>query len=524
MSDEEVHSRGDSHPPSVTPMDLEENEEASDPTTSMLPFGGGGATSSTATAVAGMTVDPPPTSLDEDLLTQIRELSLEEAQTEWLEAARYDDLDVLHGLWHIHHQPHPQDEQQQQSQLHPLLDHCDPTNGNTALHMAAANGHASVVQFLLDRGANPHLSNSAGNTALHWASANGHDIVVAQLIQIPCVDVLQRNAFGRSALTEGFSSDNAAVVKALLEHDSASEERLLSTSTGGGGVTVEEDESDDPMKTPDDAATMTTATTTTATLVQELVFSGVEVRVREVAMATNESQSIVGQDAPEHDRTGLGIWAASLVAAHWMSHLPLGASDDDNDATASPLTILELGAGCGCPSLVLARKYPTARVWATDWNPEVVRNLRHNVELNGLSDNSCAWQMDWNDPTTWPPDPKPRVIIGADLIYETSMAELLASVVARLLPRDNDNDNDNNPGGGPPARFYYVAPQAPRQGSPAFLAQLRQHGLRIVSCTHAPAEYVCNPLVSQDDDECFVHFNELMSSSFVLYEFAWEQQ
>jgi ankyrin repeat protein len=44
--------------------------------------------------------------------------------------------------------------------------------GNTALHMAAANGHKAIVEFLVKELPVEALvkSNEAGNTALHWAA------------------------------------------------------------------------------------------------------------------------------------------------------------------------------------------------------------------------------------------------------------------------------------------------------------------------------------------------------------------
>lgn len=41
------------------------------------------------------------------------------------------------------------------------------------------------------------------------------------------VDVLHRNGFGKSALTEGFARQDQEILTMLLEHPSAEEERLL---------------------------------------------------------------------------------------------------------------------------------------------------------------------------------------------------------------------------------------------------------------------------------------------------------
>ena len=42
--------------------------------------------------------------------------------------------------------------------------------GNTALHMACANGHEAIVAALLDQGAEPSATNDCGNTPAHYAA------------------------------------------------------------------------------------------------------------------------------------------------------------------------------------------------------------------------------------------------------------------------------------------------------------------------------------------------------------------
>jgi hypothetical protein len=121
--------------------------------------------------------------------------------------------------------------------------------------------------------------------------------------------VLQRNAAGRSILTEGFSSQNHDVVSQLLEHESASEEKLLATGSGkrpaGADDNGDEQDNDGENKDADETA---------ASIVHDLVFGGkcgdsspttnlaadsaVRIRIREQVMARNEQDSV-----PSWDRT-----------------------------------------------------------------------------------------------------------------------------------------------------------------------------------------------------------------------------
>ena len=224
-----------------------------------------------------------PTELSQDefngLLEQLRtDLTQADAQVELVDAARYNDSDVLKAVLTVY----------------PQAIDCTDNHENTPLHMAAANGHVDVVSLLLKCGANPSKRNEKGNTPLHWAASNGQQAVVNVLLQHEQVDVLQRNTFGRSALTEGFESQNTDVVQSLLEHKTATEERLMQTDN------VERKDGDDPGVT------------------HEFNFGGgttAVIRIRELPIARNDQDSILGQANPADDTTG---WLLLLLLAAFL--------------------------------------------------------------------------------------------------------------------------------------------------------------------------------------------------------------
>lgn len=385
-----------------------------------------------------------------ELLSQVAELNMNEQQLELWDAARYNEPDIVRAILNASTD---------------IINDQHPDSGNTALHMASANGNLTIVRLLLHHGADAQLANAAGNTPLHWAASNGQEDVCKVLLENKTVDVLKRNEFGRSALTEGFSSGREGVVQSLLEHESASEERLLSTSeTGNDG----KDQS----------------------VIHDMIFSNISIKVREKPMALSVDDAILG--SASEDTTGLGVWPASLVAAQWLAQ----------ELTAKPQTILELGAGCGVPSLVAASVCKDARVYATDWNNLALENLQYNIDQNHLT--VSAHCMDWSEQSSWPQE-KIDLIIGSDLIYTLESVPLLVSTIRGLL----------SPGG----RFLYTAPASlARQGKEEFLKLMQDHFT--VNCREAPSEFAKNPLASGDDEECFLHFNELNATVYMLYEFV----
>ena len=213
--------------------------------------------------------------------------------------------------------------------------------------------------------------------------------------------------------------------------------------------------------------------------------------VRELVIA-NADDPFANTDKPDQDTTGLSIWSAAIVCARWM----LTKSWTNS-------SILELGAGCGVPGLAIASSNPPPKkVYVTDLNPDTVENLKHNIDLNKLQ-NSQAMCMDWSNKKSWPQD-QVDFVVGSDLIYQRSLVPLLVGVVLGLL----------KPGG----TFLYVAPTTGRDGLEEFIDQMKENcpGWK----QHvAPKEYHFNPLTNEDEEECFLHFQELSSLTFILYEF-----
>lgn len=89
----------------------------------------------------------------------------------------------------------------------------------TPLMVAAARGHAHVVEVLLIAGADVNGQDAyAGSTALIWASAMGHTSVIRVLLRMPEININMTNhMFGRSALMYAARYERPDVVRQLLQ-------------------------------------------------------------------------------------------------------------------------------------------------------------------------------------------------------------------------------------------------------------------------------------------------------------------
>jgi ankyrin repeat protein len=131
-------------------------------------------------------------------------LSEAELLQEWIDSARYGDLEYMSQII---------SECRERSLPAPI--HWKTSTGNTALHMACANGHINTVSFLLDNHASCSVQNDQGNSALHWAAMNGHlDVVELLLKHDAPIDL--HNKAGYSAMFEAQRNNHENVVKCLL--------------------------------------------------------------------------------------------------------------------------------------------------------------------------------------------------------------------------------------------------------------------------------------------------------------------
>jgi len=88
--------------------------------------------------------------------------------------------------------------------------------GHTALHSAAQAGHELVVKALVDAGADMDVGDSDGRTALHYAARYGRELAVKALIDAGA-DINASANSGQTALHYAASAGHELVVEALVD-------------------------------------------------------------------------------------------------------------------------------------------------------------------------------------------------------------------------------------------------------------------------------------------------------------------
>ena len=320
---------------------------------------------------------------------------------------------------------------------------------STALHYACANGHLDCVQALVTELNAKHLPNLSNNYPLHWAVDNKHKEIVTLLCSRKdnYVDVLAKNGFGKSALTSGFASEDADVVKMLLEHSSADALEKNRTKTtrkpkpklkpkpkkktnGETKTTTAATTNTDNIQkeingvsTPTPTSTTTTTTTTTTDTTDTTTITEGETKQNK---ETTEKEIVEEQGPPAERQVKQRVIHVFDLASTPTGNAPTlvrvqelaidweGASfteDDDASQDVTGLyvwsasvvlarwlvsdpsvvnslankTICELGAGAGLPGIAVAAHTKATSVVLTDLFTHTVKNMQDNITMNAVA-------------------------------------------------------------------------------------------------------------------------------------------
>jgi hypothetical protein len=175
---------------------------------------------------------------------------------------------------------------------------------------------------------------------------------------------------------------------------------------------------------------------------------------RSVKVQLNDG--LAGKNSDDPDDVGLQSWGASIVMSALLCELParFGLTKDVLGHSPNP-QIIELGAGTGLISIVLAQMLPLVgithpKIFATDYHQVVLANLRSNIARNFPNTDSLPIEtsfLDWAEP---PSDLKADMLIATDVVYAWEHAVKLRKCAAALLK--------------PEAIFWLVATVRPNGG------------------------------------------------------------
>lgn len=120
--------------------------------------------------------------------------------------------------------------------------------GQSALQVAAANGHAGIVTALLAAGADANLINKEGNSPLHWACVTGQLECVKLLVETGKADVSLRNKAGRTPLDEAYDRGHSAVFDYLADQSAVPGKKAMEEAEEENSKPAEKEEDEDKAK------------------------------------------------------------------------------------------------------------------------------------------------------------------------------------------------------------------------------------------------------------------------------------
>ncbi|RLN10714.1 hypothetical protein BBJ28_00015981 [Nothophytophthora sp. Chile5] len=183
------------------------------------------------------------------------------------------------------------------------------------------------------------------------------------------------------------------------------------------------------------------------------------------------------------NEVGLKLWEAGWMLAEYVLAHDLEFRDK---------TVLELGAGVGFTGLVLACACRAKRVMLTDYAPNVMQNLRYNVEVNA-GKFRCPVEVQVLDWDTWQPDNdvdnQPDVLLAGDCVYDVDSFPSLMRVLQGFLGSKTQRE------------AIFASTIRNQKTFQAFLDQLETHRIRYVDITATALETMGEQLYAYENRE-----------------------
>lgn len=140
------------------------------------------------------------------------------------------------------------------------------------------------------------------------------------------------------------------------------------------------------------------------------------------------------------------IWVSSLFVADHLEELHLDAMSARTEDNV--VHVLELGAGAGLPSVLLASMYQQVSVTASDYpDDRLIRTLSDNIRRNAVSERCRAIPHAWGTDTgTLVPRHEPSgeptwfdIVFAADTLWNPELHAPLLDTICSCLKRSPDS-------------------------------------------------------------------------------------
>jgi EEF1A N-terminal glycine/lysine methyltransferase len=130
------------------------------------------------------------------------------------------------------------------------------------------------------------------------------------------------------------------------------------------------------------------------------------------------------------------IWTSALYVVDHISELDLPAKEEID---APPLRLIELGAGSGLPSILIAKCYPHISVVASDFpDSKLIHTLRENIARNNANQNCTVVPHAWGTNPSGHSGvllPTADTVLAADTLWDAAQHAAQLRTLCAVLAR-----------------------------------------------------------------------------------------
>jgi EEF1A N-terminal glycine/lysine methyltransferase len=161
-----------------------------------------------------------------------------------------------------------------------------------------------------------------------------------------------------------------------------------------------------------------------------------------IAKASSSGESVVKLRIPDTQPANWAlhassIWVSSVYLADHLEDLCLG--HHQSSPPENKVRVLELGAGAGLPSILIAKMIHSVQIIASDFpDDDLIRTLTDNVHNNGVSDQCRVVPYAWGAEDSSLTRELFDVIVACDTLWNSDLHPLFIDALCTLLKKTSD--------------------------------------------------------------------------------------